>query len=368
MQKLFVTALAAGLLAAGHAQADSSFLKATKTGNPEIQSIQAITFGPDGLLLIADGRGKQVVAIDTGDTKPIKWKQTKIANIDSKLDARLGVKGAKINKLAVNPASGRAYLACSVNKKDVLLTVDGNGMIKAFPLDSVKYAAVPLDSGSKLTSVTDIAWAGDRVFVAARANETFASKVFTIKAPLQGKSDCGCFSTETYHVAHRRWETKAPIQTVMPFEENGKRYVVGAFTCTPIVKYPLDEMKAGAKVKGMSVIELGSGNRPRDMFAYKKGGKQYILLSTYRFHHSRRPVGPSPYWTARVDYDLLSETKNVNKDALVRVDGKYRSVTKRAIVVPEYHGVTHVDKLDDMRAVVIRGGTNGLSLEVIALP
>ena len=47
-----------------------------------------------------------------------------------------------------------------------------------------------------------------------------------------------------------------------------------ALACTPVVRYPVDDVKAGAKVKGESVIELGSGNQPRTMIAYEKGGKR----------------------------------------------------------------------------------------------
>ena len=72
------------------------------------------------------------------------------------------------------------------------------------------------------------------VLVTALANETFANKCFSIMAPLANDSQCGPFTTETYHVAHAAWETKAPIRTMMPYVENGKNYLVGAFTCTPI--------------------------------------------------------------------------------------------------------------------------------------
>ena len=37
-------------------------------GNPGIKSIEAIAFGPNGLLLI--GGGARVVAVETGDTSP----------------------------------------------------------------------------------------------------------------------------------------------------------------------------------------------------------------------------------------------------------------------------------------------------------
>src|SRR5262249_20268953 len=154
---------------------------------------------------------------------------------------------------------------------------------------------------------------GDRVLVAAQASDTFGSKIISVPAPLAAGAECGCFSTETYHVAHGRWETNAPIRTVIPYEHDGKKYLVGAFTCTPIVKYALDDLKPGARVKGVSVIELGSGNNPLDMFVYEKDGKSYILMNHQRFQHKQNPAGPSPYWTAKVDHTILRETDKVNE-------------------------------------------------------
>ena len=47
-----------------------------------------------------------------------------------------------------------------------------------------------------------------------------------------GKTAFRAYSAETYHVAHGKWETKAPITSFVPLEENGKHYVVGSFACT----------------------------------------------------------------------------------------------------------------------------------------
>src|SRR5262245_467271 len=96
--------------AAGRAQ-DS--LKSPAMGNPKIKSIEAISFGPKGLLLIGDGKGKQLVAVQTGDTKAQAWKKTEIDDIKKELAGRLGTtaKGIEILKLAVNPDSHTAYIA-----------------------------------------------------------------------------------------------------------------------------------------------------------------------------------------------------------------------------------------------------------------
>src|SRR5262249_61358745 len=96
-------------------------------GNPKLSTIEAIAFGPNGLLLI--GGGAQVVSVETGDTKPTTWSKTEIANIDQVLAGKLGLqaKDIEIRKLAVNPASGKAYVALQSlqTKASVILTIDG---------------------------------------------------------------------------------------------------------------------------------------------------------------------------------------------------------------------------------------------------
>jgi hypothetical protein len=370
-----LAASAALTLGSGAAQAQSSPLKNPEQGTPAIQSIEAISFAPGGVLLIGDGKGKQMVAVETGDTTKVQWTKTEVADIASVLAGRLGAtaKDIQILKMAVNPASQTAYFAVRMlaMKKDIVLTLDGNGKVQELALDNVKFVGVPLPGDANVTSVTGVSWAGDRVLVTALAKDNFANKCFSIMAPLGKDGSCGSFSTETFHVAHNQWETKAPIRTMMPYEENGKRYLVGTFTCTPIVKYNLDELQRGAKVKGISVIELGQGNTPQYMFTYDKGGKKYILMNAQRMGAMQKsnPVGPSEFWTAKVDFTILTENEKVNQAALWRTKGKANtSQTDRAEIVATFHGVTHMGQLDAERALVIRKDDRGINLEVLPLP
>ena len=43
--------------------------------------------------------------------------------------------------------------------------------------------------------------------------------------------------------------------------------------------FPVTSLKAGEKVHGKTVAELGNRNVPLDMIVYEKDGKQYLLLS-----------------------------------------------------------------------------------------
>lgn len=349
------------LCLAGFAHADQ--------GNPNIKTIESIAFGPDGLLLI--GSGTRVVTVETGDTKATDWKKSEIANIDQLLAGKLGLtpKDIEVKKLAVNPASKKAYVAVRSlkNNQYVILTVNGEGKVAEFSLDDVKFMSYPLAVGDKaVTRITDLTWAGKRIVVATQAGDTFGSRVFAINPAV--KDGLTSFSTETYHTGHGRWETKAPLICIMPYDEDGKTKVVGSFTCTPIVKYSLDEMHPDAKVKGVSVVELGTGNTPRSMFTYEKDGKKFILINVAR-NNKKTAFGTSGYWAARVDFDLLKEAKNVNEKALWHIKGKtFEPATDRVAVANDYFGVYQMDKLNSTQALVIREEKGGFTLRVLNLP
>jgi hypothetical protein len=375
MRILLSCIVALGLTTAVQAQDNPKAVEGGIRGTPNLKSIEAIAFGPNGLLII--GGGTQVVTVETGDTKEIKWTKNEISNIDKLLADKLGanVKDIEIRRVAVNPASKRAYVAVRSLKANqyVILTIDGDGKVDEFSLDNVKFSRYPLAVGDKAVSkITDLTWAGNRIVVATQAGDTFGSRVFSINPT--AKDGITSVSTETYHVGHGKWETKAPIICIMPYEEDGKTKVVGSFTCTPIVKYSLDEMGPDAKIKGVSVIELGHGNTPKDMFPYEKGGKKYILISAVRMEkmHKSNPVGPSQYWASRVDYDILSETKNVNEKALWRFNPKTGkasvSETDRAIIAKDYFGVRFMAKLDGENALTLRDDKSGLQLRILPLP
>lgn len=116
------------------------------------------------------------------------------------------------------------------------------------------------------------------------------------------------------------------------------------------------------------MIELGSGNRPIDMFVYEKGGKSYVLSNTFRFHHERKPFGPSPYWTVKFEQELLSEGDAVNENAILRLKGSGKPATDKIEMVEAFHGVMQMDKLDETHALVLRQVEEGVRLEVLPLP
>lgn len=352
--------------------AASKYLKNVQKGNPDFKSVGKITFGPSGLLVVADPAKATVTVIDTHDLGPLKKLEKKIPKIDVAVAASMGVEPSQIQiaDMAVNSQSGKVYL--SVRRKTdgqpAILVIDAQGKVKNFDLSEVDFVQVALPGGknSKIRNITGVALASDRVLAAAQSNAEFVNKIYSIPLPITHGTSADIYSAETYHVAHRRWETKAPIQSFVPYSNKGKNYIVGAFACTPIAKFPLDELQSGSKVKGTSVVELGSGNRPLDMLTYESDGKEWLLTNTFRFHWKKSMYGPSKWWGVRVNMDYL-EAEDVNEEA-ARRNVKQKSGPNGIEIVDQLAGAVHIDKLEKKEIVVLRDNDGHLDLEISQLP
>lgn len=352
---------------------NANYLKNPQKGGLKLASVSSLSFGPSGLLVVAEAGSGSVVGIETGDAGPAGRPKSKIEDLGKVVADGLGTTAENVivNDMAVNPASGRVYLAVS-RKPDnatAIITIGGDGKAESLDTTKLPWARVSLPGGTatKVTRVTDVACTGDRVVAAGSCNEEFASKIFSIPMPIEHGGTASIFSAETYHVAHRKWETRAPISSFVCDVEGGKTNVVGAFACTPIAKFPIGDLKSGAQVKGVSMVELGSGNRPLDMFTYAKGGKHWLVTHTQRFH---QPLfGPSNLWAARVDMDLLKpDSPDKTNEKAVRRDVKNPRDPQGIEIVDTLFGAVQADKLNDEEAVVLKDNGGRLAMEIVALP
>ncbi|HBJ84432.1 MAG TPA: hypothetical protein DDZ88_11295 [Verrucomicrobiales bacterium] len=352
--------------------ASAALIESPQKGGLQIKSLSSLSFGPEGLLLVAESASASIVAIQTGDVGPAQARLEKpVADIGAVIADGLGAKKEDITvlDLAVNPASGRIYLAVQRRPDNaaLILTVDAAGKVAPLNLEPLSWARVTLPGGteSKVTKVTDVAFDKDRVFATGSCNEEFASRIFTIPVPIKHGTTASGFSAETYHVAHRKWETKAPIQSFVPYSSKEGTYVVGAFACTPVAKFKVDDLESGAQVKGVSMVELGSGNRPLDLFSYTdKSGKEWLVVHTQRFKQNL--FGPSAMWGARISMDYLNAAET-NENA-ARRNEKEAKGPDGIEVVDALFGAVQVDKLSNTEIVVLRDNAGTLSLEVAALP
>lgn len=358
-------------------KSSTPLLKNVQTGNPGLKSVGTVGFAPQGVLLVADPQSAGFVAIQTGDLGPVVKLKKKVNDVRGLVGSAMGAPadGIEIADMTVNPLSGKIYLSVTrkADKQPAILTIDADGKVADLALASVKYVRVsfPEADRAKLRNITDVEVASDRVILAGQSSEEFASRVYSVPFPLTHDGSGKVLSTETYHVAHGRWETRAPIQSFVPYEENGQSYVVGAFACTPIAKFPLADIKDEGKVKGTSVVELGSGNRPLDMFTYEKAGKKWLVTNTYRMHFARNLFGPSKWWGVRVSMDYLN-AQNINEKA-ARRDTATKAGPDGIEIVDALFGAVQVAQLDNDQIVVLRADPNGdtdanLSLELAQLP
>ncbi|MDP7011409.1 MAG: hypothetical protein QF685_08515 [Verrucomicrobiota bacterium] len=350
----------------GSPTATSAFMKNAQKGGLKLSGAGNLHAGQHGLLLVAENGGS-IVAIDTKDTGTFKAIKP-MANLGGKVAGALGTTAGKvtINDLKANPETGTVYI--SVRRSDgvsAILMLDASGKLAALDVDKLNWVRVKLADKLKISRISDLGLAPGRVLAAGQSNDAFRSKIFSIPTPIEHGSLAHIYSTDTYHVAHGRWETKAPIQSFIMTEEEGKPYMVGSFACTPIAKFPLGNLNSGAKVRGTSVLELGSGNRPLDMFTYKSGDKQWLVTHTMRFH---KPFAytPSKYWAARIDMKHIaaSEKDRTNKQAHRR-DKSQAKDPKGVEVVKELHGAIQVDAYGKQSAVLLRESGN---LEIVQLP
>jgi len=342
-----------------------------RTGKAEFKSISRLAFGPDGILFVADSKAAAVVAIATGDTQPTAAGQPlKIEGVNLKVAALLGTAPDQIliDDLAVNPISHKAYLAVSRGRGPesvpVLVRVGEGGQLGLVNLDQVKFSRAelpdaPIDgvvgegrrqSNPRLEAITDIAFLEGRVLIAGLSNEEFASTLRAIPFPFKtvGKGT----SVEIYHGAHGRFETRAPIRTFVPFNVGNQPQLLAAYTCTPLVQFPLTELQPGAKIKGKTIAELGNRNRPIDIIVYQKDGKDYLLLA-----NSSRGV-------LKVATDHIENAENISEPVK---DGATKGLPYETVA--GWTGVNHLDRFDTKNALVLRRTEAGAdNLESLPLP
>jgi hypothetical protein len=354
-------------LAASVAQA-GDLTDSLKAGTPDLKSAGALAFGPDGVLFIGDSMGGAIFAVDTGDRKPSTSDASlNVEGIDARIAAMLGVepREARINDLAVNPASGNAYLSVArgagADATPVLFRVQRGGEVEEVALESVKFAKAVLPDppsaqnsrrgrSQRLDAITDLAYVDGRVFVAGLSNEEFASKLRSIPFPFQ-QVDKGT-SVEIYHGAHGRFETHSPVRTFVPFKIGGDPHLLAAYTCTPLVKFPVADLKPGSKLQGTTVAELGNRNRPLDMVVYKKDGKVFLLLA----NNSRGVM--------KITTDGIDKADAITDP--VRGGGTKGQAYQ---TIKELDGVVQLDKLDDAHALVLVQTDEGLhNLQTIEMP
>lgn len=316
-----------------------------------IKSISAISFSPEGVLFIGDSKSATVFAVSTKDKKqtaaPIE-----IKNIDQKIAAALGTEVANvtITDMAVNPISRQLYISVQTKEGDpVLLKLEGDKLnavaLKDLAVTSVALNNAPAEDAKdnrgrslRISSITDLGYADGKVLVSGLSNHEFSSSLKSIPYPFTAKQDES--TLEIYHAAHGRYETTAPVRTFTTATINNKKYIVASYTCTPLVLFPMDDLKSGMHVKGRTVAEMGSGNSPVDMFSVGEGKDAYLVIANTR------------YPLARVDYKNLAAFEGTLTEPVKGTAGV-------AFTATTLTNVLQMDKLENNQLVMIQKKANG---------
>jgi hypothetical protein len=357
--------LALAILSAVAMLASGASTSSMKTGAAALKSAGPLAFGPDGVLFVGDSASATILALDTDDSAPSKSSaRVEIKAINDKVAALLGTAPDQIliNDVAVNPLSKKVYLSVSrgrgADAVPVILRIDSAGKITELTLDNIRHSTVSLpdapDAAAKdsrgqnhrMETITEIAFVDGKVIVAGLSNEEFSSTLRSIPYPFQ-QADKGA-NVEIYHGSHGRFETNSPVRTFVPYSIKGESFILAAYTCTPLVKIAVSDLKPGNKVKGITIAELGNRNRPLDMIAYHKDGHEYILMANC--------------------------SRGVMKLAADRLD-RYQPITAQTEVkgVPyetlaAFKGVQQLDKYDDRTAIILTDAEGSLDLRTVALP
>lgn len=365
-KKLLTTILGIGLCATV-AQANHHLTASLKDGKTSLKSAGALAFGPEGILFVGDAKGAAVVAIATGDTKKSNATAAfKVSGIDGKVAAALGTKAENIiiHDLAVNPISRNAYLSVSrgrdANAAAAIVKVTPAGKISVLKLAGLKSATAKLPNAPKdgmqgqgrrrsnprHSSITDIGYIDGKVLVAGLSNEEFASNLRSIPFPFK-KVDDGA-GVEIFHGAHGKFETRSPVRTFVAFNIGGSPELLAAYTCTPLVRFPISDLKANAKIRGTTIAELGNRNRPLDMIVYNAKGKDYVLIA-----NSSRGI-------MKLAADVIEGGKQIaEKRAGGPVGTSYETIKS-------WTGIDQLDKLDANHALVMQ--RSGESLDLVSRP
>jgi len=292
-----------------------------EVGRPDIRSVGPIAFGPDGILFVADNVSAEIFALDVGGGSAAGGGAPyAVERLDGRLAAYLGCEreDVHVRDMAVHPESGLVHLSvmrgAGSAATPVLVTVAPDGALVEVELGELPFAEIGIDDAPgeddervemrvaapdepaarelevrgitlriaedslRATTITDLAYVDGALLVAGASNEEFISTLRRIPFPFDGEAQAS--SLEIFHVSHGKYETHSPIRSFVAY--GGEASILATYTCTPIVRFSLDDIRSGARAQGRTVAELGAMNTPLDMVSYERGGEEYLLVANTR--------------------------------------------------------------------------------------
>jgi len=340
-----------------------------KEGAPGLKSAGSLAFGPDGILFVGDSKNATIFALATGDTQGDRANvKLKLDGLNKQVATLLGttVENITVNDLATNPLTGAVFLSISNGKgaeatPAIVRVSEANKLteisLKKIPFQKVVLPDAPEDKevtvngrtrNARMDSITDLAYAEGKVFASGLAAGASPSSVHQIPFPFaEGLTGT---SVEIFHGAHGKVESTSAIRTFVPMNIDGQPSLLAGFICTPLVRFPISDLKPAEKTRGTTVAELGNRNQPLDMIAYRKDGKDFLLLSN----------------SARGVMKISTENIARNEGITTAVPGTAGQAYE---TIKELQGVVQLDQLNEDNVVVIVQSADGTQdLRTVPLP
>ncbi|MEM6830910.1 MAG: hypothetical protein AAF551_10385 [Bacteroidota bacterium] len=355
----------------------------------QVSSLGALEFSPEGTLFAGDKVSGSIHAFDlTAESRSADKFEINVYNIDAQVAAVMGTSASnvKINDMAVHPKSGEVYLSITrghgMDALPVLLRVNSSSEVQIVALESIKRTTQTLGDmpdGSqqfivrgtmgaptskeiakskrpmRVLSIMDMEYHEGELFVAGISNEDFCSVLRRMPYPFNGKESIS--NIEMYHIAHDQYETRAPIRSMLVQNIDGKDQLVAAYTCSPLVLIPLDELKDKAKVKARAIGDMGNG-QPLDMIAFNLKGNDMLFVTSNSRMPQVIPVAGLNNAKVVTDKDFERGMKSDLGMLPYGPMGKPVMFTGSAL---------HIDLLDPMHFITIRRDvqTGSLDLETV---
>ena len=209
-----------------------------------------------------------------------------IANIDHKIAELLGVGAGAIelNDMATHPVSQDIFIsvtrignfaaqpaivkvtqdqqlslvdlaALTFQKQNLMEFPEGESTFK--PRGAGNWGPLPRDIAKgeialRTLAIMDMEFYEGELFVAGHAHNNFLSSLRRIPYPFDGSQ--GITNVEMYHITHDQYESRAPIRAMSVQEIDGKPQLVAAYTYSPIVLVPLEDIQDGAKIAAKTIV------------------------------------------------------------------------------------------------------------------
>ena len=358
--------LAASAIAGlGFTRASVGVTAGMTTGAAGLQSVGPLALGPSGVLFAGDSKGAAIYALALGDNGAAAA-PAQLTDVGAKIAALLGVtrRDIVVNDMVANPRSGVVYFSIARGKgpdaQPAIVRVAPDGALQQIRLDSVTFSKLDLEGAPRADqpfvhpawsnakrrdySVTALNFSDGELYVSGVTNEEFASSLRRVAFPFDGRSSVTKVSM--YHTAHGMYETEAPIASFLPVTLGGQKMILAGYLCTPLATFPLKGLTAGGTLRGSTVIELGSGNGPRDIATFERSGEQYVVVATGRG------------WMARVSAKQLASAPALSTPVDARAGVPF--------VTPELKGVREIEPLANSSFLILQlAADSTLSMRIV---